>query len=390
MPVHMESAVGTFRALQEDHLPVDVITEQDVDEGTRLNLYKVLILPDAACLSDSMNEKIRDFVKNGGGLLAMHQSSLSDEYGTPRKDFGLADLFSAHYDGAENHTVTWPIYDKATRVGLIPHAITKDPVLDRQYRQPSDHCLDYIGHTSVVKAAEGADVVAFFGTDGVRTKLANAESKPAGLNPLLVVSDHGKGKVAYFAADIGQSYFAAPYAYERRLITNALVGPRAKAAAVGVTPMGVAATFYEQPKENRLVVHLLNEINSTGGKALPDANPPMREEVVPIHGITVRFSNAKIKAPVTLEPEHQDLDIKQVDGGVEVAGTGVEVALDGRGFGVDWSAIRPGESVSWVAGVRLRHLVLGSSLLRFHKRSPVVIAPQGVRGTRIDRKRDST
>ena len=32
LPAHMESSVGMFRAAMEDHLPLDIITEQDVEE----------------------------------------------------------------------------------------------------------------------------------------------------------------------------------------------------------------------------------------------------------------------------------------------------------------------------------------------------------------------
>ena len=51
MPAHMESAVGVFRAMMEDHLPLDIIIEPDVEDAKTLGQYKVLILPNAACLS---------------------------------------------------------------------------------------------------------------------------------------------------------------------------------------------------------------------------------------------------------------------------------------------------------------------------------------------------
>ena len=35
MPAHMESAVGVFRAMMEDHLPLDIIIEPDVEDLRR-------------------------------------------------------------------------------------------------------------------------------------------------------------------------------------------------------------------------------------------------------------------------------------------------------------------------------------------------------------------
>ena len=99
MPAHMESAVGVFRALMEDHLPLDIIIEPDVENAETLRQYKVLILPNAACLSAKALETIRGFVKEGGGLVAMHESSLCNEFGDRRADFGLADLYRRPLQG---------------------------------------------------------------------------------------------------------------------------------------------------------------------------------------------------------------------------------------------------------------------------------------------------
>jgi DNA helicase-2/ATP-dependent DNA helicase PcrA len=48
MPAHLESALGVFRAMQEDHLPLDLITEEDLESREALGRYEVLILPNAA------------------------------------------------------------------------------------------------------------------------------------------------------------------------------------------------------------------------------------------------------------------------------------------------------------------------------------------------------
>jgi len=60
------------------------------------NQFKALILPNVGALSDSQCASIREFVKKGGALVATGATSLYDEWGDPRQDFGLADLFGAH------------------------------------------------------------------------------------------------------------------------------------------------------------------------------------------------------------------------------------------------------------------------------------------------------
>jgi hypothetical protein len=58
--------------------------------------FSVLVLPNLAAMSNPQVEAVRAFVQRGGGLLATGNSSLFDEYGQPRPDFALADMFEAH------------------------------------------------------------------------------------------------------------------------------------------------------------------------------------------------------------------------------------------------------------------------------------------------------
>src|SRR5215472_5475922 len=60
---------------------------------------KVLILPNLAALSDGQCGTIRKFVADGGALIATGFTSLCNESGDARDDYGLADLFGAHFTG---------------------------------------------------------------------------------------------------------------------------------------------------------------------------------------------------------------------------------------------------------------------------------------------------
>ena len=56
----------------------------------------VLILPNLAAMSGGQVESVRRFVERGGGLVATGEASRLDEWGDPRPDFALGDLFGAH------------------------------------------------------------------------------------------------------------------------------------------------------------------------------------------------------------------------------------------------------------------------------------------------------
>lgn len=310
MPAHMESAVGVFRAMQEDHLPLDLIMESDVEDEPTLAQYKVLILPNAACLSDAALETIRNFVARGGGLVALHESSICDEFGDRREDFGLADVFGAHFRGTQDYSARWPNYPVWTELYLGIHApdlhfISDDPVVRSNYRRGSDR-LQYIGWMTNVELSPDA------------VKLGRRLTLPVEW-PFLVLHPWQQGRSVYFAADIGQAYFIAPYQYQRRLITNAVRwAAQANQSPVRVeAPLCVQATHYTQHDGQRVLVHLLNESNTTANRALPENNPSQREETLPIHDIRVFVADPAVQSAFQ-EPQHLALPLTQLDDGVQV------------------------------------------------------------------------
>jgi hypothetical protein len=68
----------------------DIVFDEHLEN---LSKYKVLLLADQECLSDRQIDKVREFVTNGGGLLATEQTSLYTEQRKRRRNFGLKDCF---------------------------------------------------------------------------------------------------------------------------------------------------------------------------------------------------------------------------------------------------------------------------------------------------------
>ena len=60
-----------------------------------MSQYRTLIFPNIAALSTEQCKQISDFVERGGSIIATYETSLYDEWGVRRKDFGLASLFGA-------------------------------------------------------------------------------------------------------------------------------------------------------------------------------------------------------------------------------------------------------------------------------------------------------
>jgi hypothetical protein len=91
-------ALGWYQALVESRIPFEMVHDRLLD-AERLAPYKTLILPNLAALSDVQCDQLRAFVSNGGSIVATHETSLYDEWGTRRKNFALADLFGVDWTG---------------------------------------------------------------------------------------------------------------------------------------------------------------------------------------------------------------------------------------------------------------------------------------------------
>ena len=158
--------------------------------------------------------------------------------------------------------------------------------------------------------------------------------------PGVVTHEHGQGRVVYFAGGFDAGYYLYPYPYQRLALVNAVRWAAAESAPVAVeAPMCVHSQVMRQTRDGqRLVVHLFNDLNTTGQHAFASDDVPLREETVPIRDIRVRFdrryrlgassSGARrhdIEAAVT--PEGTTVVVPQLDVHAMVV---AELSPDGR------------------------------------------------------------
>ena len=93
-----EPALGFYQALVEARIPFEMVHDGLLD-SEHLKPFRTLILPNIAALSGEQCHQITSFVKQGGSVVATYETSLYDQWGVRRSDFGLADLFGVSFDG---------------------------------------------------------------------------------------------------------------------------------------------------------------------------------------------------------------------------------------------------------------------------------------------------
>jgi len=97
------SIKGMESILIENHIPYDFIPDYQISKH-RLNKYSLVILPNVKCLSDKETALLKNYVSDGGSILATFETSLFDMDGSKRKDFGLAEVFGCHFTGEKINT----------------------------------------------------------------------------------------------------------------------------------------------------------------------------------------------------------------------------------------------------------------------------------------------
>ncbi|HWE92473.1 MAG TPA: alpha-amylase family protein [Tepidisphaeraceae bacterium] len=312
-------ALGVFRVGWEEHLPITLITDMDL-QPDRLKPYKVLILPNAAALSDAQIKTIRQFVLDGGGLVATCETSLFDELGHPRGNFALADLFGVDYEGRPAVPVKRPDLDAnfsivvddkywANRQGTAEMRWGAGDLLTSELID--DPRLKLI--TNGVQASFKGPMVKM--SDGRPPMKRAMIMFPEGKDPIpaIVMGEQGKGRVVYMAAGLDAANYSYCYPYQRVVMSRAIQWAAREPAPVAVeAPMCVQSTTFRQKDAagERLVVHLFNGINTISDHGSPEANVPLREEVVPVGGIKVRFHNMTPKR-VHWEPDGKELAVEQ-------------------------------------------------------------------------------
>lgn len=318
---YLANVFGFFRAALEEHVPFTLVNDWNLTPDD-LSQFRVLVLPNAACLDDRQCEAVRGFVANGGGLVASLDTGLCDEFGTPRRQPALADVLGVVHRGTadaaapagkldENFARTLPADYWLKRKGVWDFRRDGDSFLktDRMAKLVGSGTVTFKGSVTRIDLRPGARAI---GT--VLPRGENAAPLPA-----VVSHRHGKGQVVYLAAGFDAAYYSASYPYHRYVLAGAIRSVAAAPPPVEVAaPMCVHAVTLRQTKAGeRLLVHLFNDVSTTAGHGHPAEEVPLREETLPIHDITVRFRGYAIDR-VRLEPDGKDLEAVKVDGGLEV------------------------------------------------------------------------
>ncbi|HTF23100.1 MAG TPA: beta-galactosidase trimerization domain-containing protein [Candidatus Limnocylindria bacterium] len=213
-----------------------------------LSRYQMLYAPNVACLSDSQCLMLLDYVRGGGALLATHLTSVADEYGRMRKNYGLAEVFGAEF--SEPEPVEIPdLYLKLPSGEEIP----QDPQVLR-FRE------------------NGGTVLAETLDRGHRRTLG----------PAIIQRSFGKGSAIYIGSSL-EAVYEETRMKSLRVFFNSLVSPWLSAQRSYEIEYQSGVTPHFMASRDVLLLHLLAD---TGNK---NKHLRSREEFLPVADVKVRI-----------------------------------------------------------------------------------------------------
>ena len=201
---------AVYSALLEGRFLFDFVHEDRL-QLERIKKYAALILPNTALLSDEQCRQLREYVSQGGSLLATFETSMYNERNERRDDFGLADVFGIHAAG--------PV------IGRLGNA---NPYMARIERPHP--ILDGFTDTHWIAGAEFR--VPLKPVDNpVLTVVPGYTAYPPELSyppvshtdePAVVLRERGASRLAYFPGDIEPTMWLSGHTDLSRLLVNTI------------------------------------------------------------------------------------------------------------------------------------------------------------------------
>jgi hypothetical protein len=296
---------GFYQALVESRVPFGLVDDRELDPAV-LQHYRTIVLPNIAALSDSQCASIRDYVANGGAIVATGETSLYDQFGVPRKNFGLADLFGCDYAGR---------VDKKVENSYLsiegPHPLTAG--LDDTPR--------IVGGTRYVRAtprspAERAPLKLIRSYPELPAEAAYPR-EPTSETPMAYVRAFGKGRVVYFPFNPDETFWEDAAKDHLVLLRNAVAWATGELQPMTVEGAGLVDVSYWR-QEKSLTAHLVNLNNPATMNGFMHETVPIGPFVVSLQlppgarAMRVRLLEAEQDAKVRREGDRLFVDVPRL------------------------------------------------------------------------------
>ena len=249
-----------YQTFIQAHTAVEPLIVETLSKE-KLAPYQVLILANARTLTPDQEELLRTFVRDGGTLVASGSSTLYDQWGRRRPNYGLSDVFGVDFRRdaqAPEEQAVWGGLRENDRGRIVP------PPLDMKITLAETSKLlkrDWPGEAVYGYASD-------CGHDGVKETVGEVIGRFENGDPAVVLSRYGEGRCVFLAGQyLG---YAGDGPFWRALLQ--LMLPETEPGLLVETVLDEEAISEQaladmaqveivprlQPHSGRMIIHLLN------------------------------------------------------------------------------------------------------------------------------------
>jgi hypothetical protein len=243
-----DHTLGFYQAMIEARIPFEMLHDRLL-EPSRTAGFRALILPNIAALSDAQCRQLREYVEAGGSLIATHETSLYDEWGWRRRDFGLAELFGVSYAGR----VEGPMKNAYLRLER-PHPLLKGI-------EDTERIIHGVHRVAVTPRAafDKPPLTLIPAYPDLPMEMVYPRQDHTGIAEVYL-REVGKGRVLYFPWDIDRTFWEVLSADHGALLRNAVDWATGGRRPVSVDGPGILDVTVWKQKDS-MTVHLVNFTN---------------------------------------------------------------------------------------------------------------------------------
>jgi hypothetical protein len=254
---------GMYHALVEARVPFEMVNDTRLDAAD-VDRFKLVVLPNVAALSGAQCRRLATYVDRGGSLLATFETSLYDEAGAPRKDFGLRDVLGVSFDGQVDRRI------QNSYLALDAEARRTHPLLAGL--QDAPRIINSVQRVRVRPRGEFPSPVTLIPSypdlpmEHVFPRVEKTDERQVYLR------EQGTSRIVYFPGDLDRTFWEVLAPDHGRLLANAVQWAANETPPVTVAGPGLFDVTAWRQKDS-LTVHLVNLTNAMAMKG------PVREFV---------------------------------------------------------------------------------------------------------------
>ena len=280
-----EETRGTFTGLSHAHLPTELIHLEDGLEETDLSPFRTVVMPNSVYLSPRVLERMQGYVKAGGTLVATMETGLRDMDGSridnellwPGSGLIFKDEIKTVLPWHMRHDAQGDVTGIEDCIPSIPdqHLIFKDGTKlwlgedimlgDRPDGVEVREGFQFHDVPSCQIPAQAVEVAADRNWD-VKVSMRFRRSKEKGWEecPAVAMRPWGKGRICYLNFQIGTAIFQTGHLWWKHLLAQIVKATAGEGRFVAEAPSCVKFFVWRQPEKGRHLLHLVNELSSSG------------------------------------------------------------------------------------------------------------------------------